>query len=118
MWQRVGCSVRRVIPNMLWPVHKLELRMSELALLKMKQVLEELLWETTCPLWSPADVVELRISSKYWSKGSKYGPYGELFFFLVEKNPKNKSGKFTKTPLQLCDFARVMEQDSVLSVIL
>ena len=37
MWQRVGCSVCRLIPNVPWPARKkLELGLSEFVLLKME----------------------------------------------------------------------------------
>ena len=45
MRQRVGCAVCRMLPNMLLPVEKLELGISELVLFNMEQVLEGLLWE-------------------------------------------------------------------------
>ena len=45
MRQMVGCSVCHMIPNMLLPVEKLELEMSELALFKMKHVLKGPLWK-------------------------------------------------------------------------
>ena len=35
----------------------------------------------------PWDVVRLRTPSCFWNVPRKYGPYGELFFFLIKKEP-------------------------------
>ena len=32
-------------------------------------------------------VVRLRTSSCFWNGPRKYGPHGELFFFLIKKEP-------------------------------
>ena len=47
------------------------------------------LWEEV--LWSflgAWDSVCLRGSSTQWNVLERYGPYGELFFFLLEKEPR------------------------------
>ena len=42
---------------------------------------EEVLW----PFLDAWDSVLLRTTSKQWNVLGRYGPYGELFFFLLEK---------------------------------
>ena len=47
------------------------------------------------PLRRPNDEVKLRTSTKEWNKGSKDGRYGEVFFFLIEKDPcENSRGDY------------------------
>ena len=44
---------------------------------------EEVLW----PFLDAWDSVRLRTTSMQWNVPGRYGPYGELFFFLLEKEP-------------------------------
>ena len=44
---------------------------------------EEVLW----PFLDARDSVRLRTASTQWNVPGRYGPYGELFFFLLEKEP-------------------------------
>ena len=47
-----------------------------------------LLWEEVLWLFLDAwDSVRLRATSTQWNFPGRYGPYGELFFFLLEKEP-------------------------------
>ena len=44
------------------------------------------LWEK--PIWEdPMDSVCLRTVSMEWNVPGKFGPHGELFFFLIQKEP-------------------------------
>ena len=62
-------------------------------MLQMKQVLEGLLWEEFLIFLDHHDVLRLRTSANKCNVASKYGPCGEVFFFLMEKEPnKKKSG--------------------------
>ena len=38
-------------------------------------------------VWTPWDSVRLRIASTHWNVPGKYVPRGELFFFLMQKEP-------------------------------
>ena len=44
---------------------------------------EEVLW----PFLDAWDSVRTRTTSKQWGVPARYGPYGELFFFLLEQEP-------------------------------
>ena len=44
---------------------------------------EEVLW----PFLDAWDSVRLRTTSTQWNVSGRYGPYGELFFFLLKKEP-------------------------------
>ena len=44
-------------------------------------------WEGVWPSLDPWDVVGLRTTASVWKVPGKYGPHGELFFFLIEKEP-------------------------------
>ena len=39
------------------------------------------------PTLDPIDSVCLRTASMEWNVPGKYGPHGELFFFLIQKEP-------------------------------
>ena len=46
------------------------------------------LWEEIlCPFLDAWDSVRLRTTSTQWNVPGRYGPHGELFFFLLEKEP-------------------------------
>ena len=89
-------------------------RMSELALLEMKQLLEGPLWEVPWPFLGPHDVMSVRSAAKDGHVTGKYGPCGVLFFFFMDKEPNQKFGNFVSTPPELYDCMRVVEQESVL----
>ena len=38
-------------------------------------------------LLDPWDVVRLRTTSSFWNVLKKYKPHGELFYFLIKKEP-------------------------------
>ena len=44
---------------------------------------EEVMW----PFLDAWDTVHLRTTSTQWNVPGRYGPYGELFFFLLKKEP-------------------------------
>ena len=45
------------------------------------------MWEGVWPYLDPWDSVRLRTASTQWNVPRKYGPHGELFFFLLKKEP-------------------------------
>ena len=45
------------------------------------------LWERVWLYLDPWDSVRLRTASTHWNVPKKYGPHGELFFFLLKKEP-------------------------------
>ena len=55
-------------------------------------------------LGSPWDGVCLRIASVEWNVPEKYGPHGELFFFLIQKEPATVPGSETFSPFFNADF--------------
>ena len=61
---------------------KIELGVTGLVVFQKKQVMEGPLWEMVFHLCALDDEVKLRTTWKSCIKGSKYGPYGGLFFFL------------------------------------
>ena len=44
-------------------------------------------WEGVSPYLDPWDSVRLCTASTLWIVPKKYGPHGELFFFLLTKEP-------------------------------
>ena len=48
--------------------------------------------EKCLPYLDPCDGVRLRTASTHWNVPGKYGPHGELFFFLLKQEPTVISG--------------------------
>ena len=48
---------------------------------------ESQFWEGVWPYLDPWDSVRLRAASAHWNVPGEYGPHGELFFFLIQKEP-------------------------------
>ena len=51
-----------------------------------------------CPTWIPIDSVCLRLASMECNVAGKYGPHGELFFFLMQKEPPIAPNSETFSP--------------------
>ena len=51
----------------------------------LQKMWEGLHWEGVWPHPDPWDVVGLRTTSSVWNVPGKYGPHGELFFFLIKE---------------------------------
>ena len=47
----------------------------------------KLLCEMVWPYLDPWDSVRLRTASTHWNVAGKCGPHGELFFFVLNKEP-------------------------------
>ena len=45
------------------------------------------LWEKVCTFLDAWDSVRLHTASTQWNIPGKYGPHGELLFFLIQKKP-------------------------------
>ena len=53
----------------------------------LQSLWEKPIWEGRVALPGPVDSVCLRTASAEWNVPGRYGPHGELFFFLVKKEP-------------------------------
>ena len=53
----------------------------------LQSVWEKPIWEGVWPYLDPMDTVCLRTASMEWNVPGKCGPHGELFFFLIQKEP-------------------------------
>ena len=49
------------------------------------------------------DSVSLRTASMVWNVPGKYGPHGELFFFLIQEEPATMPGSATFSPFLNAD---------------
>ena len=58
----------------------------------LQSLWEKPIWEGVWPYLDPMDSVCLRTASMEWNVSGKYGPHGELFFFLIQKEPAIVSG--------------------------
>ena len=65
-------------------------------------------------LGSPWDGVCLRIASVEWNVPGKYGPHGELFFFLFQKEPATVLGSETFSPFFNADIRTLLFSADVL----
>ena len=54
----------------------------------------------------PWDSVRLRTASTHWNVPGKYWPHGELFFYLVKKEPVVASNDVSSNPFCLCGNAQ------------
>ena len=59
---------------------------------------EKPIWEGVWPYFDPMDSVCLRTASMEWNVPGKYGPHGELFFFLIQKEPAIAPNSETFSP--------------------
>ena len=57
-----------------------------------KSLWEKPIWEGVLPCLDPMESVCLRTASVEWNVPGKYGPRGELFFFLMQKEPATMPG--------------------------
>ena len=60
---------------------------------------KEPIWEGVWPYVDPMDSVCFRTASMEWNVPVKYGPHGELFFFLIQKEPALAPVDETFSPL-------------------
>ena len=56
------------------------------------------IWEGVWPYLDPMENVCLRTASMDWIVPGKYGPHGELFFFLIQKEPATEPVGETFSP--------------------
>ena len=52
----------------------------------LHRLCEKPIWQGVWPYLDPMDGVCLRTASVEWNVSGKYGPHGELFFFLIQKD--------------------------------
>ena len=50
----------------------------------MSDVLSGLLWLTLRAFLPPGALLRFRTTASYWNDGNKFGPYGDLFIFLLK----------------------------------
>ena len=60
---------------------------------------EKPIWEGVWPHLDPMDSVYLRTASMEWNVLGKYGPHGELFFSLIQKERAMVPGSETFSAL-------------------
>ena len=70
---------------------------------------DPMIWEGVWPYLDPMDSVCLRTASVEWNVPGKYGPHGELFFFLIEKEPATVPGSETFSPFFNADIRAFLE---------
>ena len=64
----------------------------------LQSLWETPIWEGIWPFLDPMDSVRLRTASLEWNVPGKYGPHGELFFFLIQKDPATMPDGETLSP--------------------
>ena len=79
---------------------------------EMEEVMDGPSWAATWPLIHLDDVVQLRTSATVGNKVSKYGQYGELFFFLMQKEPYGYFRDFVSLPLGRHKFMLGLKRES------
>ena len=69
----------------------------------LQRLWEKPIWKGVWPYLDPMDTVCLRTASMEWNVPGKYGPHGELFFFLIQKEPASMPGRETVSPFLNAD---------------
>ena len=64
----------------------------------LQSLWEKPIWEGVWPYLDPMDSVCSRTASVGWTVPGKYGPHGELFFFLIQKELAARPGSETFRP--------------------
>ena len=64
----------------------------------LQRLWEKPIWEGVWPNLDPWDSVCFPTASMEWNVSGKYWPHGELFFFLIQKEPATLSGSETFSP--------------------
>ena len=64
----------------------------------LQSLWEKPIWEGVWPNLDPMDSVCLRTASVEWNVPGKYGPHGELFFFLIQTEPASLPDSETFSP--------------------
>ena len=75
---------------------------------------EKPIWEGVWPHWDPMDSVCLRTASMERNVPGKYGPHGELFFFLILKEPATELVCETFSPFFNADIRTLLFSANVL----
>ena len=65
-------------------------------------------WEALWPCTGVPEILQMRTAAQAWNIASKYGPYCELFFFLI-KNELVEGEAFVGMRFGLCDCIRTVE---------
>ena len=71
----------------------------------LKSLWEKPIWEGVWPDLDPWDSVCSRTASVEWNVPGKYGPHGELFLFLIQKEPATVPGSETFSPFLNADIS-------------
>ena len=58
----------------------------------------------------------MRTASVEWNVPGKYGPHGELFLFLVKKEPATMTGSETFSPFSTADTADVLKKCALIAL--
>ena len=69
----------------------------------LQSLWEKPIWEGVWPYLDPMVSVCLRTASMEWNVPGKYGPHGELFFFLIQKEPARVPDSETFSPFMNSD---------------
>ena len=64
----------------------------------LQSLCEKPIWEGVWPYLDSMDSVSLRTASTEWNVPEKYGQHGELFSFLIQKEPATTLGSETLSP--------------------
>ena len=80
----------------------------------LQSLWEKPIWDEVWPYSDPMDSVCLRTASMEWNVPGKYGPHGELFFFLTQKEPATVPGSETFSPFFNADISTTLFPDDVL----
>ena len=78
----------------------------------LQSLWEKQIWEGVWSYLDPMDGVCLRTASVEWNVPGKYGPHGELFFFLSQKEPASMPGSETFSPFLDVDIRTISSRSA------
>ena len=80
----------------------------------LQSLWEKPMWEGVWPCLDPMDSVCLRTASMAWNVPGKYGPHGDLFFFLIRNEPASTPGSETFSTFFNADIRTLLFSPDVL----
>ena len=96
--QALKSAVLKIRAGRSWPEKFVEEALPVAGVGFLERLWEKPIWEGVWPYLDPMDRVCLRTASMEWNAPGKYGPHGELFFFLIQKEPATVPGNEAFSP--------------------
>ena len=101
-WTKLSGVWRIRAGEFCWPENLVEEAISVAGVGFLQSLSVQPIWKGIWPYVDPMESVCLRTASVEWNVPGKYGPHGELFFFLSQKEPESMPDSETFSRLHQC----------------